>query len=172
MLTNSRTAKIKLVAQNQIKNLTLVLEDIHDPHNAGAILRTCDAFGIREVHLVFNQEKPWNLSLARPTAQSALNWLTIHTYTTPKDCHFYLKDHHCEIISTTLSQPSQDISQINLKPQNQYALVVGNEHRGISHYFQKNSQFLVHIPMRGMVQSLNVSVATAICLYQLIQVFK
>lgn len=172
MTTKTRAKRISEINVRRQNQLTVVLEDIHDPHNAGAMFRTCDAFGIREIHLVFQEEKPWNLSLAGATAQSAQKWLSIHLYPSREACLKRLSSQNFQLITTSLKPAAVEISQLKLNQAEKYALIVGNEHRGVSKYFINHSQYLTKIPMRGMVQSLNVSVATAIYLYQLTQVFK
>jgi len=152
------------VATNRQAGIEVVLEDIHDPHNAAAILRSCEAFGIQRVAFVFTQEAPYNPRRVGKTSSSSANkWLdlTIHdsieTYLQTIDRGSY------RIIATTLQPGVEDLYQARLTDQ-QIVLIVGNEHRGLSKDALRIADTLVQIPMRGFVQSLNVSVSTALVL--------
>lgn len=168
-MISDRPARLAQAAANRQSDLTVVLEDIHDPHNAAAIFRTCDALGIQAIHLIFDQEKVYNPQrVGKSSSSSANKWLTFYRYTSTADCFSQLKKAGFVIWSTILDPQAESINQVKL-PSSKIALVVGNEHRGISPYAAKHSDKLIFLPMLGLVQSLNVSVAAAIFLWHLSQ---
>jgi len=168
-MTPEREKKIRSVIGSRQAGLLLVLEDIHDPHNAQAIARTADAFGIQDIWLVFEQEKPWNpRRVGKSSSSSANKWLSFRKFKTATDCMHSLRRARYQILVTTLERGAKDLYQtklINAK----LAIVVGNEHRGVSEAFLKTADRLVSIPMRGFVESLNVSVAAALIVAEVVR---
>lgn len=145
----------------------MVLEDVHDPHNAAAVLRTCDAFGIQKVCFIFEQEKRYSPKrVGRTTSSSASKWLDFAVYTSTRECFRDLHRQGFEIYATALSGKSHSLYKTRFKKP-KVALCFGNEHRGLSETAIKLSDRVLHIPMEGFVQSLNLSVTAAICLYEL-----
>ena len=169
MPTPERAEKFIRVAKNRQRGLTLVLEDIHDPHNAAAIMRTCDAFGIQDVRLVFETEKAWNPRRVGKIASSSANkWLTFRTCRSSRDCIRELKRAKYEIVATALTPDAENVYSVKLTS-SKLAILVGNEHRGLSPAALKLADHTVKIPMRGMVQSLNVSVSTALAIAEVVR---
>lgn len=167
MVLERRLEKIQNVVRNRQGNLVVVIEDIHDPHNAEAIFRTCDAFGVQEVYLIFEKTKPWDPSkIGKQSSSSAHKWLTFHTFRSSESCFSHLKKKGYFLVATVLDAkaPSLFQSSLGTKP---LALLVGNEHRGLSAYALAHADMNLTIPMRGMIESLNVSVATALFLYEI-----
>lgn len=149
------------------RGVMLVLEDIHDPHNVAAILRTCDAFGVEEVALVYEKEKYVNPKrVGKSSSSSANKWLDFTVYRSSAACIAAVKKAGYTIVATALSDQSVPIERVDFTAE-PIAIVVGNEHRGVSQAMRQVSDVAVQIPMRGMVQSLNVSVTAAICLFEL-----
>lgn len=169
MPTTERLAKLQRAASLRQRGVVLVIEDIHDPHNAQALLRTADALGIQEVHFIFEKEKKYNPRRAgKSSSSSAMKWLDYTLWDSSKKCFQALKKQRYQIIGTALTKTSTLLGNTKfLAPK--IALVVGNEHRGLSEEALTCAKELIAIPMRGMVQSLNVSVATAIVLYEIIR---
>ena len=162
MLTENRKKKIITVLSKRQPNLTIVLENIWDPHNVSAILRTCDAVGVGEVYLIYNKAKfP---RLGKKSSASALKWMKINKFTTVKDCYRALKKKGFKIYATHMGERAKDLYKLKLT--GKVALVLGNEHEGLSAEAYKRADVNFLIPMVGMVQSLNVSVSAAICLYE------
>lgn len=160
--TNKRIEKIKTVLENRQTTLHLVMENIHDPHNVSAILRTCDAAGVDSVSLLYHIEKfP---KIGKKSSASAGKWVKREKYTSVEECFNSLKKNKYKIYSSYVGTGTKNLFDLDLTEK--VALVMGNEHRGISEEIVKNSDELFYIPMHGMVQSLNVSVATAITLYE------
>jgi len=169
MLSARRLQRFKQVIANRQSGLVLVLEDIHDPHNAAAILRTCDGLGIQEVHFIFDKEAPYNpRKVGKVSSSSANKWLTILTYRSTAECFKTLKKQKCTIYATTLRPGAHDIRATDFT-KGKVALVVGNEHRGISEYASKNADHLVYFPMQGFVESFNVSVCAALSAYEILR---
>lgn len=162
MPTTERLAKLKRAASLRQKNVVLVIEDIHDPHNAQAIMRTADAFGIQNVHFIFETEKRYNPKrVGKSSSSSAMKWLDYTIWNSTKECLAALKKQKFHLVGTALHERSVPVSRAKLTTP-KIALLVGNEHRGLSEEALKRADQLITIPMRGMVQSLNVSVAAAI----------
>lgn len=163
MKTESRLKKISNVLSLRQKDVTIVIEDIHDPHNVSAIFRTADAVGIPEINLVYKNEKfPKIGSLS---SASANKWIDKIKYKNVEDCISNLKKNNFTIYSAAITESAKNYLEYDFtKPT---AFIIGNEHRGLSPEAIKNSDEIIKIPMMGMVQSLNVSVATAILLFEL-----
>ena len=162
MPTERRLQRMMEVLRHRQRDLTVVCENIHDPHNVSAILRTCDAIGIAEVNLLYTTEEfP---ELGKKSSASAKKWLTIKRHRDYSQLHNYLKQQGMRIFSTFLSPGAKSIYEINwTEPA---AILMGNEHRGVSDEALKICDEEIYIPMFGMVESLNVSVATAVILYE------
>lgn len=169
MLTKHRMDMFKKVINNRQSGLVVILEDIHDPHNAEAVFRTCDAFGIQNVYLVFDKESAFNPSkIGKATSSSANKWLTFHCYRSIKQCLEDLKKQNYKIFSTVCAGKSKSIFSTDFSTK-KIGLLFGNEHKGLSDMAVKLSDYQINIPMAGMVQSLNVSVTAAICIYEVIR---
>lgn len=165
-ITPRRLQKITDVVSARLRG-AVVLEDIHDPHNAAAILRSCDAFGIQDVYFIFDKTKPYNPKrIGKASSSSANKWLTYHIYHDIESCFDDLKKKGYVIASTILDLSAKSLYDYQV-PQQPVALVIGNEHAGISELAANRSDTLIYIPMQGFVESFNVSVCAAICLFEL-----
>lgn len=160
-----RTAKILEVLSHRQPDLTVVMENIHDPHNVSAVLRSCDAVGILQVELLYNFEKfP---KIGRKSSSSANKWLGRRKHTTVDECYAALRKEGFTVYATHLGKDAVSLYDVDLtKP---VALVFGNEHRGVSEEAASNADINIQIPMMGMIQSLNVSVACAVTLYEVMR---
>jgi len=167
-LTPERVANFESVLAKRTRHLTVVVEDIYQPHNASAVLRSCDCFGVQDVHIV-EYEKEYNVNPG--VALGASKWLTLHQYkpehrTDPlDDCFSDLKSAGYQILATTPHTQDQLISELDITRPT--ALVFGNEGRGISDRVRKMADGFVKIPMYGFTESFNISVSAALCLYEL-----
>jgi tRNA (guanosine-2'-O-)-methyltransferase len=144
-----------------------VLEDIFKPHNASAVLRTCDCFGIQDVHVI---EKANQYKVNPYVTRGASKWIDLHKYYSIEnsavlDCFARLKTDGYKIYGTSPIPGSMTIHELD--PTQKIALVFGNEHDGISEEVTKNVEGLVHIPMMGFSESFNISVSASIFLYDL-----
>lgn len=145
-----------------------MLEDIYDPHNAAAVFRTAEAFGIQKVFLIFEKQKRFNpRKVGKVTSASANKWLTFTIYTSTEKCFKDLKKLGYKTYATILDASAKPLYATNLTKQKKTALVFGNEHTGLSEKAIKHSNYKIYIPMQGFVQSLNLSVTAAICMAEL-----
>lgn len=160
--TEKRIEKITKAITARQQSLRVVIENVHDRHNVSAIFRTCDAVGIPKVSLLYTIEKLPKLS--RITSSSANKWIESEEFTDTKMCFDSLKKEGFKIYSTILDAKAKSIYDIDFT--DKIAILVGNEHRGVSKEAAELSDGTIYIPMKGMIQSLNVSVATAIVLYE------
>ncbi len=161
-LTERRLKKIESVLKQRQFDLTVVLENIHDPHNVSAIYRTCDAVGISSVNLLYTIENFPKLS--KTSSSSAVKWIDTVKYSNTKECLQSLKNKGFKIYATLPDKNAKNIYEVDWTKK--CAIILGNEHRGVSEEAAQLSDELIYIPMHGMVQSLNVSVAAAVILYE------
>ena len=157
-----RLNKISQVVKSRQHSLQIVLENIHDPHNVSAIFRTCDAVGVPKVSLIYYLEKfP---RIGKKSSASAFKWVENEKFRSVNECYESLRKEGFTIYASTISDDAIDLYKIDLTKK--IAIVLGNEHRGVSDEAVKLADKKFKIPMCGMVQSLNVSVAAAIVLYE------
>lgn len=162
--TQRRVDRFEAAIAKRQPSLTVVLEDVFDPHNASAVLRTCDAVGIREVHLVYVNQEPPRKSFGRSTSGSAAKWLDLHFHDSIEACYAHLRDRGFSILATALHDDSHELYSIDFTQPT--ALVFGNEKEGVSEAGLAGADGTVYIPMQGMVESLNISVSCAVSLYE------
>jgi tRNA (guanosine-2'-O-)-methyltransferase len=161
-MTERRRERMLAVLKNRRIDLTVVLEDIHDPHNVSAILRSADGVGIVEVQLLYTIDKfP---KLGKKSSASATKWVRRRPFSSVKDCYDRLHEEGFKIYATHLGTSSVSLYDIDMDQK--IALVFGNEHRGVSEEAAGLADGNFQIPMAGMIQSLNVSVACAVSLYE------
>ena len=161
-MTEKRRIKFESVLRHRQPDITVVIEDIHDPHNVSAILRSADAVGILQVQLVYTKEKfP---KLGRKSSASANKWIARRSFPSIRECYEKLRSEGYLVCATHLGIKSTSLYTLDLT--NKVALVFGNEHRGVSKEAAELADMNFQIPMVGMIQSLNVSVACAVSLYE------
>ncbi|MCX7879792.1 MAG: RNA methyltransferase [Ignavibacteria bacterium] len=161
--TEARRKKIEQVLKKRQLDLTVVLENVHDPHNVSAVLRSCDAVGIFEVFLVYHSGQKFP-ELSMKSSASAMKWLKIHFFNEVQECFEHLRKKGFKIYTTSLTKMSISIYEINfLEP---IAIVFGNEHTGVSELAVNLADGNLRIPQVGMTESLNISVACAVTLYE------
>ncbi len=160
--TEKRLEKITKVVKARQHSLRVVLENIHDPHNVSAIFRSCDAVGVPKVSLLYNNEEFPKVN--KVTSASAYKWVDKERYATVEECYGALRKEGFKVYASLLSEDAKDLYELDLSAK--VALVLGNEHRGVSEEAAEQADERFYIPMRGMIQSLNVSVATAVTLYE------
>jgi tRNA (guanosine-2'-O-)-methyltransferase len=161
-LTEDRKTRLRSVLARRQPDLTLVLNNIHDPHNVSAILRSCDAFGVFGVHLYYTKEKfP---SLANSSSGSAKKWIDLTRHRDAGTMIQGLRGRGMQIVGTGFSPTARPVMDIDFTRPT--AIILGNEHRGMDPDVKIHVPDEIYIPMFGMVQSLNVSVAAATILYE------
>ncbi len=161
-LTERRLKRIEKTLRQRQPSLAVAIENVHDPHNVSAIFRTCDAVGVPKVSLIYTIEKfP---QIHKITSASAFKWVEKEKYPSVKNCFDEYKNKGFKVYSSLLDENA--ISLYDLDLTEKCLIVLGNEHRGVSEEAVKESDQTFYIPMRGMVESLNVSVAAAVTLYE------
>jgi len=159
IVTKKRLEKMNDVLDARIAKLTIVLDNVFDPHNISAVLRSCDAFGIQDVHIIETTEK---FKVNKEVSHKCEKWLSLHFWKDFESCAKFLKQNNFKIFSTCFARDAIPIGKIPLD--SPVAVVMGNEHRGVDPNFTNLCDAKVIIPMFGFVQSLNVSVASAVTL--------
>jgi tRNA (guanosine-2'-O-)-methyltransferase len=160
--TAQRRQKLISVLSHRQPDLVVVLENVHDPHNVSAVLRTCDAVGVLEVHLVYTVE-PFP-EISHRTSASAYKWLLLRRHRDIPSCYAALRAGGCRIWATALTPEAHNVYLLDLTQP--IAIVFGNEHRGVTPEARQLADGTCFIPQVGMVQSLNISVACAVILYE------
>ena len=164
-LTEKRKALFKKVLEDRTRHFTVVLEDIFQPHNASAVVRTCDIFGIQDVHAIENK---YNNKISRHVAKGSQKWLSYNRYRDDGDnttsCLASLKEMGYQIIATTPHNDSCVLQDFDITKKS--AFVFGVEAEGVSETVLKNADGFLKIPMVGFTESLNISVAAAIILQE------
>ncbi|MEP7128369.1 MAG: RNA methyltransferase [Chitinophagales bacterium] len=162
-MTAEREKRLKDVIQKRQFDITVVLENVWDPHNVSAVLRSCDAIGIQEVYIISPKDKKES-KLGKKSSASASKWLTIHHFNDVSGCFEILRKRYAKIYSTRLSQDAETLYTLDFTQS--LALVFGNEKDGVSEKAAALSDGNFLIPQVGMIQSLNISVACAVTLYE------
>jgi tRNA (guanosine-2'-O-)-methyltransferase len=164
-LVPERRARIDAVVASRTRTLTVVMEAFCDPQNVNAVLRTCEAFGIQELHAVEGPMKPYDRN--KKISQNADKWLDVRRWSSTAECLAQLRKDGFAIYATHLGDGARDLSRLSFA--GKVALVFGNESRGVSREALALADASFAIPMRGFVQSLNVSVAAAISLAKAVE---
>jgi tRNA (guanosine-2'-O-)-methyltransferase len=164
-LLATRRQRIDAVVANRSRTLTVVMEAFCDPQNVNAVLRTCDAFGVQEVHVVEGPLKPYDRN--KKISQNADKWLDVVRWRSTAECLDALAARGFALYATHLGEGSRALAELAFA--GPVALVFGNESRGVSAEALARAHARYAIPMRGFVQSLNVSVAVAVSLAHAIE---
>ena len=162
-MTTEREERIISVLDKRQDNLTIVLENVFDPHNISAVMRTCDAVGVQDL-FILNTKIPRHKKWGAKSSSSAAQWLTIHQYTDARECFSELRRRADRIVTTHLSGDAVSLYQMDLT--SRIALVFGNEHSGVSEEIRALADGNFIIPQVGIIKSLNISVACAVSLYE------
>ncbi len=166
-VTENRKQKFDALIRHRTKHLTVVLEDIYQPHNAAAVLRSCDCFGVQDVHVIENQNK----FEANPDVElGSAKWITLNKYNSKEenttDCIKSLKQKGYKIVVTSPHKNDCSIEELDITHKS--ALFFGTEMRGATPVAFEQADAFVKIPMVGFTESLNISVSAAVTLYTLI----
>jgi tRNA (guanosine-2'-O-)-methyltransferase len=165
-MNERRTAKLKNVIQQSQPDLTVVLENIYDPLNVSAVLRTCDAVGVREVFVVYTKQylNKRGLVLGKRTSAGTYKWIDVYSFTNLEECFRRVKERYGRILATHLGEESKSLYALDLTQPT--ALLFGNEDDGISKEALEMCDGNFLIPQAGFAESLNISVACAITLFE------
>ena len=162
-MTSERTDRLTSVLNRRQDDITVVLENVFDPHNISAVMRTCDAVGVQEI-FILNTKIPRHKKWGAKSSSSAAKWLTVHQFDDAKQCFSALRTRYSSILTTYLANDSISLHRLDLTKS--IALVFGNEHSGVSDEIRELADGNFVIPQAGIIQSLNISVACAVTLYE------
>ncbi len=162
-VTERRKELFKQVLDQRTRHFTVVLEDIYQQHNSSAVIRSCDIFGIQDLHVIENK---YNSKVSRHVAKGSQKWTTFHRYKKDTnntiECFQNLKNMGYQIVATTPHNDSCYLHDFDISKKS--AFVFGVEKEGVSDYVMKHADGFLKIPMVGFTESLNISVAAAIIL--------
>lgn len=161
-ISDKRRERIDQVLARRQKDLTLIFDNIWDPHNVSAVLRSCDAFGVADVHLYYTSSQ-WP-ELGRKSSGSAKKWVRRIEHVDAGAMIGELRDAGFRLLRTGFSRAARPVMDVDFTRPT--AIILSNEHRGTAPELAALVPDEVCIPMQGMVQSFNVSVAAAIILYE------
>jgi len=160
-MTPERLERINAMLDKRQPDLTVCMEGLHKAHNLAAVVRTCDAIGISDVHAVWKSDEA---EVRGGSAAGSQNWIDVHNYNKTADAITALKAQGMQVLVTNLSDTAVDFREIDYtKPT---AIILGQEKFGASKVALELADQDIVIPMVGMVQSLNVSVACSVVLYE------
>jgi tRNA (guanosine-2'-O-)-methyltransferase len=165
-MTPERKKKFEEVAARRQPDLTVILENVTDQHNIGAVLRSCDSVGISRIYIL-NTEPHLStdtIIIGKKTSSGARKWVDVLYFTDAERCFEHVRQHCRFVWSTNLGADSTDLFDLDLTQP--VALLFGNEHSGLSKETLAHSDGNFAIPQAGMVESLNISVACAVSLYE------
>lgn len=163
MPTEERLAKMRTVAASRTRHYTFVLEDFNDPHNISAVMRTCECFGIQDVHVI---EEVRKFRASYSILRGAGQWLTLHRWSTRQECLEHLRKEGYRI-AVASSKASTSFHQADMAPKT--AIYMGTEFFGPSGHILENSDLVFRIPQHGFTESLNVSVCAGMLVFHLDQ---
>ncbi|TVZ54977.1 tRNA (guanosine-2'-O-)-methyltransferase [Lutibacter sp. Hel_I_33_5] len=162
-LTDKRKKLFRKILAQRTRHFTVVLEDIFQAHNASAVVRTCDIFGVQDIHAIENK---YINKVSRHVAKGSQKWLSLNRYSSDGDntktCLKELKENGYQIIATTPHNDSCLLEDFDITKKS--AFVFGVEKEGVSDYVKEHADGFLKIPMVGFTESLNISVAAAIIL--------
>ncbi len=161
-VSKERKQRFVNVLSKRTRFLTVAIEDVYQLHNTSAVIRSCDAFGVQDVHVVENR---FGKRLDKNIAMGAEQWVDVHRYKTINDCITTLKTSGYQIIATTPHNNSNFIE--DFKVHSKTALFFGTEREGLSNAVLEQADGFLKIPMVGFSESLNISVSVAIIIQQL-----
>lgn len=162
-MTPERTATLLKALEKRQQDITIVLENVFDPHNISAVMRTCDSVGIQEI-FILNSKIPRHKKWGFKSSSGAKKWLTVHEFEKFEDCITVLRRRYDKILTTHLSDDAVNLYQVDFT--GSIALVFGNEHGGVSAEMVAAADGNFIIPQVGIIKSLNISVACAVTLYE------
>ena len=163
-VTENKKEKIDAIIQDRTRYVTVVLEDLFHPHNASAVSRSADCFGVQDIHII---EKRHTFSPTHGVAKGATKWIDFYKYKDTKSCYEKLKQQGYRIVATTPHKRAYSLSRVPIDQK--VALVFGAEALGLTQEAFDLADDYLTIPMYGFTESFNISVSTAVCLYDITQ---
>jgi tRNA (guanosine-2'-O-)-methyltransferase len=163
-MTPERSQKLWNVLNKRHPTLTVVMENVQDPHNISAVMRSCDAVGIQDIYII-TTKVPRHRKFGAKSSSSAAKWLTLHAFDSVELCYEALRKQYNKIYTTHLASKAESLYSIDFAV-NSVPLVFGNEHEGVSELARELADGNFIIPQVGIIQSLNISVACAVSIYE------
>jgi tRNA (guanosine-2'-O-)-methyltransferase len=166
-VSEAKRAKMASILARRTGHLRVILEDVYQPHNASAVMRSCDCFGVQHLHVTENH----NTYRVNPdVAMGSQKWITLHRHRDPpgratEACFAELRSAGFRIVATALRPESVPLAELDLTQP--LALCFGTERDGLSEAALEAADAWVHLPMYGFTQSFNVSVCAALCLHDM-----
>jgi len=162
-LTERRKNLFEEVISKRTRHFTVVTEDVYQMHNTSAVMRSCDVFGIQELHVI---EEKISKEIDREIAMGAQKWVNIHRHHSTKECIDNLKEKGYQIIATTPHNNSTELKDFDILKKS--AFFFGKEKEGLSDVVLDAADGYLKIPMYGFTESLNISVSAAIILQSVV----
>lgn len=161
-LTENRKAKFLEILKARTNHFTVAIEDVYQMHNTSAVMRSCDVFGLQELHVV---EQKYGKKIDSQIAMGAQKWVDVFQYPSNQSCLKALKAKGYQIVATTPHVDSCLLEDFDISKKS--ALFFGTERDGLSEEVMSQADCFLKIPMVGFTESLNISVAAAIILQNL-----
>ncbi len=167
-LSPNRRLRIITRLMLRVTDISVAFEDIHDPHNVLAAMRSVDAFGLQYVDLIFNEQNQFNpYKVGKKTSASANKWLSVSLYNNLDRAIERYRKVGLNIVATVIDKDAVSINDVNWNKLRPFVIGFGNEHRGLSGTFIEAADLKVYIPMYGFVESLNLSVSVGVFLFSI-----
>jgi tRNA (guanosine-2'-O-)-methyltransferase len=160
MVTEARRARLREVIARRLASVAVVLDGPYDPHNGAAVVRSCEAFGVQKLHVV--EQPNIAFAVARSVSRGAEKWVDLVRHKQPPSAIAWAREHDMPLVG---AHPEGELSPEQLANLPRVALVLGNEREGIRDEIARACTARVRVPMRGFVESLNMSVTAAVLLY-------
>ena len=170
VINDDRVTLLHEILEQRTRYVSIVLDDIYQPQNASAIMRTCECLGVQDLHIIEDRN---DYTINRDVVKGSSKWITLKRYknsNSREDCLQHLKQHDYKIVAMTLSEDSMPLEQLPVE--DKIAICFGCEETGLSETIEKHADYKVQIPIHGFTQSYNVSVSAGISLYFLINKIK
>ncbi|MCF6360762.1 MAG: RNA methyltransferase [Cyclobacteriaceae bacterium] len=164
-VSDHKKALMEEVMRKRTRYLTVVLENIYHPHNASAVVRSCDCFGVQDIHII-EGDNEYNINPY--VVRGSANWVSLYKYQqseTKDNCFDQLKSNGYKLVGTSPNPEYKSINEYLIDEKT--ALVFGQEESGLSDFANSQMDDFIHIPMVGFTESFNISVSVAICLFEL-----
>lgn len=163
-ITENKKNKMAQALEYRTRHLAIVMEDIYQAHNANAVIRSAECFGIQDLHVIEDRHR---FSVSKSVSKGATDWISVYRYKSSKDCFKALKDNGYRIIATTPHAKAQSL--YDLKLDKKCAIIFGKEATGLTEYALENADEYMAIPMYGFTQSFNVSVSVGLCCQSIVE---
>ena len=160
-MTEGRINTFKNIIKDRTRQVTIVLEELFQPHNASAIIRSCDCFGIQDLHIVENRNE---FTIDREIAMGSSKWVNIYSYDSIETCINSLKNQGYKVLATLPNHDAESLYEVNYSQK--IAFLFGTELKGLTEKAISMADGYVKIPMYGFTESFNVSVSAALCMYE------